>query len=263
MEHVAFSVGNEGRQIYWNAESFGVLFYPLAALAMAIFAYGVYRRWQMWVALGKPEIRMDRLGERIRSLLLNGLLQVKTFRDPYPGIMHGLIFFGFVVLFIGTALIAKETYITGPLLGWVFLRGWFYLIFSFMMDLFGLFVLIGVLLAIDRRYIRKPDRLGYKGAPENTPDDGIVLLLILAIVVTGFVSEALRIHVTHPPWEYWSFAGWILAKTLTGVGQDTAMILHKVNWWIHALLSLGFIGLEYKATQADPFAWITTAAAQA
>ncbi len=241
MEHVAFSVGNEGRQIYWNAESFGVLFYPLAALAMAIFAYGVYRRWQMWVALGKPEIRMDRLGERIRSLLLNGLLQVKTFRDPYPGIMHGLIFFGFVVLFIGTALIAKETYITGPLLGWVFLRGWFYLIFSFMMDLFGLFVLIGVLLAIDRRYIRKPDRLGYKGAPENTPDDGIVLLLILAIVVTGFVSEALRIHVTHPPWEYWSFAGWILAKTLTGVGQDTAMILHKVNWWIHALLSLGFI----------------------
>jgi len=241
MEHVAFSVGNEGRQVYWNAESFGVLFYPLAAIAMAIFAYGVYRRWRMWVALGKPEIRTDRLGERIRSLFLNGLLQVKTFRDPYPGIMHGLIFFGFVVLFIGTAMIAKETYITGPLLGWVFLRGWFYLIFSFMMDLFGLFVLIGVLLAIDRRYIRKPDRLGYKGTPENTPDDGIVLLLILAIVVTGFVSEALRIHVTHPPWEYWSFAGWILAKTLTGVGQDTAVILHKVNWWIHALLSLGFI----------------------
>jgi Fe-S oxidoreductase/nitrate reductase gamma subunit len=241
MEHVAFSVGNEGRQVYWNAESFGVLFYPLVAIAMAIFAYGVYRRWQMWVALGKPEIRTDHLGERIRSLFLNGLLQVKTFRDPYPGIMHGLIFFGFVVLFIGTTMIAKETYITGPLLGWFFLRGTFYLLFSFLMDLFGLAVLIGVLLAIDRRYIHRPDRLSYKGTPDNTPDDAIVLLLLLGIVVTGFISEALRIHVTHPPWEYWSFAGWILAKTLTGVDPDTAMILHKVNWWIHALLSLGFI----------------------
>lgn len=241
MEHVVFSVGNEGRQVYWNAESFALLFYPLAALAMAIFAYGLYRRWQMWVAVGKPEIRTDRIKERIRSLLVNGLLQWKTFRDPYPGIMHGLIFFGFVVLSIGTALIAKETYITGPLLGWTFLKGTFYLIFSFLMDLFGLAVLLGVLLAIDRRYIQRPDRLGYKGVSDSTPDDAIVLLLLLAIIVTGFFSEALRIHVTHPPWEVWSFVGWSLARAFAGVDPQTAAILHKVSWWIHALLSLGFI----------------------
>jgi Fe-S oxidoreductase/nitrate reductase gamma subunit len=241
MNNEVFTIGNEGRQVYWNAESFGILFYPLAALAMAIFAYGLYRRWRLWVALGKPELRFDNLKQRIRLLLTNGLLQVKTFRDPYPGIMHALIFFGFVVLFIGTALIAKETYITGPLLGWVFLRGWFYLIFSLLMDFFGIAVLIGVLLAIDRRYVRKPDRLGYKGEPDSTPDDAIVLTLILAIVVTGFVSEALRIHVTNPSWEVWSFAGWTLAKAFTGVAPDTAQALHKANWWIHALLSLGFI----------------------
>ena len=153
MERVAFSIGNEGRQVYWNAESYGLIFYPLAAIAMAIFAYGIYRRWQLWVALGRPELRLDNLGQRLRLLLVNGLLQVKTFRDPYPGIMHGLIFFGFVVLFIGTALIAKETYFTGPLLGWVFLRWIFYLVFSFLMDFFGLLVLIGVLLAIDRKSV--------------------------------------------------------------------------------------------------------------
>jgi Fe-S oxidoreductase/nitrate reductase gamma subunit len=241
MEHVAFSVGNEGRQVYWNAESFAVLFYPLAAIAMAVFAYGVYRRWRLWVALGKPEIRMDHMKERVKSLLVNGLLQWKTFRDPYPGIMHSLIFFGFVVLSIGTALIANETYITSPLLGWTYLKGLFYLVFSFLMDIFGLAVLVGVLLAIDRRYIRRPDRLGYKGAPDSTPDDAIVLLLILVIVVTGFVIEALRIHVTHPPWEYWSFIGWTLAKAFAGVDTGTAVILHKASWWIHALLSLGFI----------------------
>jgi Fe-S oxidoreductase/nitrate reductase gamma subunit len=208
---------------------------------MAIFAYGVYRRWRLWVALGKPEIRTDQIKERIRLLLMNGLIQVKTFRDLSPGIMHGLIFFGFLVLSIGTALIAKETYITGPILGWTFLRGTFYLVFSFLMDLFGLAVLIGVLMAIDRRYIGRPDRLGYKGEPDSTPDDAIVLTLILAIIVTGFVSEALRIHVTRPPWEVWSFVGWTLAKAFTGVDPQTAKLLHRVCWWIHALLSLGFI----------------------
>ncbi len=227
--------------MYWNAESFGILFYPLAVLAMAIFAYGVYRRWRLWTALGKPELRIDSLGERIKLLLANGLLQVKTFRDVYPGVMHGLIFFGFVVLFIGTALIAKETYITGPLLGWTFLRGWFYLFFSFMMDLFGVFVLIGILMALDRRYVSRPERLGYKGNPDNKPDDAIVLLLIGGIIVTGFVIEALRIYVTNPPWEYWSFAGWALSKTLTGIDHDTARIFHKTAWWIHTFIALGFI----------------------
>jgi Fe-S oxidoreductase/nitrate reductase gamma subunit len=241
MNFAEFSVGNEGRQIYWNAESYGLLFYPLAAIALAIFAYGLYRRWQLWAALGKPELSFDNLNRRLKLLLVNGLLQIKTFRDPYPGVMHGMIFFGFVVLFIGTALIAKETYITGPLLGWVFLRGTFYLVFSFLMDLFGLCVLIGVLLAIDRRYIRKPDRLGYKGEPDNTPDDAIVLLLLLGIIVTGFIGEALRIHVTQPSWEVWSFAGWTLAKVFAGLDPGTARILHKVTWWTHALVSLGFI----------------------
>lgn len=241
MHFAEFSVGNEGRQIYWNAESYGLLFYPLAAVAMAIFAYGLYRRWRLWVALGRPDTPLDRLPERIKALLIDGLLQAKTFREPYPGVMHGLIFFGFIVLFIGTALIAKETYITGPLLGWVFLRGTFYLVFSFLMDFFGLAVLIGVLLAVYRRYIRRPDGLGYQGKPDNTPDDAVVLHLLFWIIVTGFIVEALRIRVTSPPWEIWSFGGWLLAKAFAGVNPGQAASLHKATWWIHSLLSLGFI----------------------
>jgi Fe-S oxidoreductase/nitrate reductase gamma subunit len=171
---------------------------------------------------------------------MNGLIQWKTFRDPYPGIMHGLIFFGFLVLIFGAAFDATEFHIAEPL-GLPFLRGTFYLVFSFLMDLFGLCVLIGVLMAIDRRYVRRPDRLGYRGKPDNTPDDAIVLLLILGIIVTGFIIEALRIHVTNPPWEYWSFVGWLLAKTFAGVDPETAKILHKATWWTHTFMALGFI----------------------
>ena len=237
-----FKPGYEGREVFWNAQSFEVLLFAFTGVAMAIFAYGVYRRWQMWTAMGKPEIRWDNRNERIKLLLKDGLLQIKTFKDLYPGIMHGLIFFGFVVLIFGAAFDATEFHIAEPL-GVPFLVGKFYIVFSFLMDLFGLAVLIGVFMAIDRRYLSKPDRLGYKGVPDNKPEDAIVLLLLAAIIITGFIIEALRISVTwqQTPWEVWSFVGWTLASAFAGFKEESALAMHQFTWWIHTFLSLGFI----------------------
>jgi Fe-S oxidoreductase/nitrate reductase gamma subunit len=241
MEHVVqFSVGNEGRQVFWNAEYFEPFLFFFTAIALVVFAYGVYRRRQLWVALGKPETRLDQIPERIKSLLVNGFIQWKTFREPYAGIMHGLIFFGFFVLIFGAAFDATEFHIAEPL-GWAFLRGTFYLVFSFLMDLFGLAVLAGVLLAIYRRYVIRPDSLGYQGKSDNAPEDMVVLLLLFGIITTGFIIEALRIRVTAPPWEVWSFGGWTLAKAFACTTPETAKLLHKLTWWTHTFLSIGFI----------------------
>src|SRR5574340_928339 len=188
MEQVSFSVGNEGRQVFWNAHDFEWLLYGVSLVALAIFAYGLYRRWTMGTAIGKPETRTDRMGERLKALFLNSLVQVRTCRELYPGIMHGLIFFGFLVLFLGSAVDATEFHITEPF-GIAFLRGMVYLIFSFLMDLFGLFIFIGVLLALYRRYIQRPERLAYREKGDNTPDDAVVLVLIALIVATGFVVD--------------------------------------------------------------------------
>jgi len=244
-------LGNEGRQVFWNAAWNGHSFEPwlflFTAIAMAIFAYGVYQRWKLWKAIGKDEVRTDQMPERIKSLIMNGLLQVKTWKDVYPGIMHGCIFFGFFVLIFGAAFDAGEFHITEPLFSWAFLRGSFYLGFSFMMDLFGLLVLIGVLMAAYRRYIQKPDRLTYKGTPDTTAEDGIVLLLIAGIIVTGFIIEALRIHATkdlttgYATWEGWSFVGWTLANIISGMDIESAKTAHKLSWWTHTFIALGFI----------------------
>ncbi len=242
MELSHFSVGNEGREVFWNAEHFEAILFMFTFVALAIMGYGIYRRWQMWTAVGKPEIRWDNRNERIKLLLRDGLLQIKTFKDLYPGIMHGLIFFGFAVLIFGAAFDATEFHVAEPL-GVPFLTGKFYLVFSFLMDLFGLAVLIGTFMAIDRRYLQKPERLGYKGEPDNTPDDAIVLLLLAGIIITGFIIEALRISVTwrQTPWEVWSFAGWAISKAFIGVNPDTARAMHKATWWIHTFFALGFI----------------------
>ncbi|MEN6623740.1 MAG: hypothetical protein ABFD50_19600, partial [Smithella sp.] len=234
-------IGNEGREVFWNAESFEPILFLLTAIAVAIMAYGIYRRWQMWKAMGKEEIRLDEVPVRVKALIMNGLLQLKTWRDTYPGIMHGMIFFGFFVLIFGAAFDAGEFHITEPLFGWSFLRGNFYLGFSFIMEVFGLLVLIGVLMAAVRRYVINPDRLGYKGKPDNTPDDAVVLALIAGIIITGFIIESLRIYVTKDvaPWETASFVGWALSNVYSGMDFDTAKSLHKVSWWTHTLIALG------------------------
>ena len=68
-----------------------------------------------------------------------------------------------------------------------------------------------------------------------------VLLLLFGIIVTGFIIEALRIRVTSPPWEVWSFGGWMLAKAFAGLDPEQVELLHKSIWWTHTFLSLGFI----------------------
>ncbi len=249
MEHniSPIGLGNEGRQVFWNAESFEPFLFLFTAIAIAIFAYGIYQRWKLWKAMGKDEIRWDQLPLRIKSLVINSLLQVKTWKDAYPGIMHGCIFFGFFVLIFGAAFDAGEFHITEPLFSWAFLRGSFYLGFSFLMDLFGLLVLIGVLMAAYRRYIQKPDRLTYKGTPDTTTDDAVALLLIAGIIITGFIIEALRIHATkdaatgYAMWETASFVGWTLANLISGMNVESAETAHKVAWWTHTFIALGFI----------------------
>ncbi|MBN2282496.1 MAG: 4Fe-4S dicluster domain-containing protein [Deltaproteobacteria bacterium] len=236
-----YTVGNEGREVFWNAPfPTEPILFILTAIVLVIFGYGLYRRWQMWKAIGKPEDRTDQPGERIKALIINGLLQARTFRESYAGILHALIFFGFAVLIFGAAIDATQFHIGLP-----FFHGPFYLWFSLTMEIFGLAVLIGVVMALMRRYIQKPDLLGYRGIPDNTADDAIVLIIIAGIVVTGFFIEALRLHVNVNvdgfTWGHWSFVGYALSKTFTGVNFDTARIFHKVLWWTHAFLTFAFI----------------------
>ncbi len=239
----AYMVGNEGREIFWNAPfPSELILFIFAGIAIAVCVYGFYRRWKMWKAIGLSENRTDKPWERIKSLLLNTLLQIRTFKDAFPGIMHALIFFGFFVLIWGAAFDATHFHM--PFLV-PFFNGTFYLWFSFTMEVFGLTVLAGITMAVWRRYIQKPERLEYRGESDTIADDAIILTLIAGIIITGFLLEAFRLHVNINvdgyTWGGWSFVGYALAKTLTGVSYNTVEILHQWTWWIHAFMAFGFI----------------------
>jgi Fe-S oxidoreductase/nitrate reductase gamma subunit len=147
--------------------------------------------------------------------------------------MHFLIFWGFVMLLVGSAV----DFVTHVI--HVELTGGTYLGFSLLFDLGGILALVGALMAIVRRYIVKPERL------KTVFDDGWILSFIVVIIITGFVVEGLRQAATELPthldWAIWSPGGLVFAEAFKGLSEDSLVLLHRSLWWFHAVVAFGAI----------------------
>lgn len=220
------------REIYWNIPNHLIL-YILFLPFLAIFLYGCYRAWGA-LLLGKRGVRFGQLSERLKSLINQALLQRRIAKESYSGLMHLSLSWGFLVLFVATTLVAVQDYFGVPVL-----RGDFYLYFmSFTVDVFGVAAVLGTLMAVTRRFVRPPSRLT---EPRGFDGFGWLLFLFLAVLLTGFLVEGLRIEATADPWGNWSPGGRIVALLFRGVGVEYAEAFHQVLWWVHAALSFAFI----------------------
>jgi Fe-S oxidoreductase/nitrate reductase gamma subunit len=218
------------REIYWNITGVGWM-YALLVLALAVFAYGIYRRYRLW-RLGRPEDRLAPVAERLRGLLVYGFGQARLLKRFYAGLFHSLLFFGFVVLFLGTVVVViHEDF------GLRIMQGNFYLFFqSLALDLFGLLATIAVGMAFYHRYLMRPERLG------SAYQDGVILASLFVILVTGFMVEGLRIVLTEDPWGSWSPVGLVVGKFLASIfSADLSRSLHAFLWWGHLVLVLGLM----------------------
>jgi len=216
--------------------------YALGGLAALTFAWGVWQHIRRW-RLGRPEQIAGALAERLRAFLKFGLFQGKLASDPYALLMHLGIFWGMVVLFIGTALATLDQDIGYLMFHWQFLRGHFYLFYKLFLDLFGVALIAGLLLAFWRRYALKPERLKNLVYP-TFPLDSVYLLAILFFIgVTGFVVEALRLAATQVPWAHWSPVGHQLAKLFQNMTPQALQTTHFALWSAHGLAAFVFIAL--------------------
>ena len=122
--------------------------------------------------------------------------QRKLFQRLGPGLIHAFIFWGFLVLFptIVMALIgAVDADWTLPWLGH---QGWF----AFLVDLFGVLVLVGVVSAFWIRKVQRPER--FEGSHLGEAD--LILGLIALIVMTLLLWHASLIALGLNEWP----AGW-------------------------------------------------------
>ena len=95
-------------------------------------------------------------------------------RDPMAGLMHSLLYFGFVSLFIVTVISETDHQLPDR---FKFLHGQTYEAYSAGAEIAGLMFLAGIVWAISRRYAQRPYRIRIKTRPE----DALILGTFLVI----------------------------------------------------------------------------------
>lgn len=219
------------RELYWNIGDLGhYLIYPLFLIAFAIAVYGFYQRYKLW-KLGRPEKRWKDIGQGIKDVIVYGIGHKRILKDIYPGWMHFFILLGFIFLVFATAIVFIQADFGIPLF-----KGGLFLFIKLTANFFGLLALIGVIMAAWRRYIVKPDRL------DNKPEDAIAIGLIFIILVTGFLTEGVRMAIQPSPWDIWGFAGYWLALLMQNMSENSLITFHRALWWIHMGLAMFMIG---------------------
>jgi Fe-S oxidoreductase/nitrate reductase gamma subunit len=242
------------RELFWNIQ-YPWIMYILATIAIGLLCYGVFIHIKRLRA-GRPAGRANNWWKRTGGFLYLAAVEVifhRKFlgverplrpREFYPGLMHFFIFSGFVVFLLATIVGIWEKYLVGNV----------YLAFSVIVDSFGILAVIGILMALYRRYVWKPERL------DNRWEDLAALLILLVGILTGFAVEGLRIAATelqtHAGWAVWSPGGWVLAKAFSGMSQSALLGWHVGMWWFHIVFALGlFVYLAFVNSRLYHIIW--------
>ena len=231
-----------------------VLWYALIALSVAIFAFGIarlvfkYRRGRTREPLGNLRERAERVG---RVVLTHTWIRR---RDPLAGMGHLLVFYGFMVLFAGTAILAFQDDFAKPVLGFDFWNGWFYKFYSLFLDVFGAGLVVGLGYFAVKRGIVRPFRLRYwrpvepaetlsKQARRYELGDWFFLGSLFFLALTGFLLESFRIAADNPSFEVWAPVGWTIGHAFRAIGFEdgAAADARAVNWWVHGVFALFWV----------------------
>jgi Fe-S oxidoreductase/nitrate reductase gamma subunit len=227
-EHPDFVIG---REVFGNIpDSLQVTFYVTVAVFIWLTAHLFALRAASWQQ-GKSERRAGQWQKRFNDLAA-GLSMKTLMRDPRSGVMHSLIYYGFVVLFLGTVTLEIDHLLPADL---KFLHGGVYQGYSAILDLASLAFLGGLGLAILGRYLVPSWRIRSKTRPE----DGLILAVLVGIGLTGLLTEAARISlIGRPDFEVWSFVGYPLSAL---IDASSAASWQRVLWVSHVGLFMAFL----------------------
>ena len=217
-----------------------IAFYTIIPALLVFGSFQFANRIRNWER-GAPDRRKttkknfkQRLADYRAGVYMRTLL-----RDSAAGLMHSMIYFGFLVL-LGVTTVLEIDHQVPPALK--FLHGDVYRAYAAVGDIAGIVFTGGVIWAIIRRYVQRPYRIRIKSKPEHA----IGLGVLLAIGVTGFGAEMFRIaesqaagvNMDH---EKWSVLGYPLAQLVNGSSESTLNTLHQVWWVAHVLSFIAFL----------------------
>jgi Fe-S oxidoreductase len=218
--------------------------YVMMFIAFGIFIKGFIEKFRFVTGdnslklFGKNKLIPDFKSLQWKNFFHTIFLTGKVRRDLRVGFIHSLIYYGFVILWIATDIVAIH-YDTP----FKIFQGPLYIIISFLADFAGLMLLAGIILAARRRYVEKPSKLSATQPNQEKLMYGFLVVLVLV----GFILEGLRILGTGMPEgeKAWAPIGYFLATLFSYIGFSDSVLalLYRSLWFFHMANTMVFLAI--------------------
>lgn len=199
------------------------------AVALSIFVHTLYVLYSL-LRKAKPSTHYPPIWQSIKDFFVMVLGQKKVLRWHYSGVLHAMIFWGFLVLFTTIVEMYGEAFdpeFVFPIIGGTAAM-------AFSQNLFTLLVLLGVLMAFVLRVFVKPKR--YEGSDHT---DAIVILGCISLIgVTLLFMHAQRVQhgMTY------AIDGFFVSRHIAAyISPGILNPIADVSYWIHLGIILFFI----------------------
>ena len=217
---------------------------PLLQLLMLLVALGAFawiiNRRAALLRRGAPDPRLDNIGARVKRALVVGFGQSRQPRYRVAGILHILIFFGFLVLSLRSLTLIGEGFSAGftlPGLGGA-LGG----AYALLKEWTALVVILCCVVAAVRRLAVKPARYHDRNATGSHTGEALLILgLISFLMVADTLYEASHAVLGGEAVP----ASFPLVKAaaalLGGAGTNLLNTVHLGSFWLHNAALLFFL----------------------
>ncbi|MDU0200274.1 (Fe-S)-binding protein [Paenibacillus sp. MAH-36] len=205
-----------------------VLFLAVTGCALFLFGRIVYHRY-LYIQLGKSVNLKKEAKARLKEFAIQVFGQTKLLKDKKSGIMHIVIFYGFLILQLG----ALDLILKGLIGRGLPMPGYDY--FTFIQEVTVALILLAMGYATYRRYIEKLKRLKRGWKPSIVVF--FIFFLMLSVVVSGGferVREGLGASGYAP-------ISSVFAGIFSGLSHTGATIGFYISWWMHLLILLSFL----------------------
>ncbi len=213
-----------------------IIFLITLLITLGVFAWTT-RRIYSFIKLTKP-FPIGDYGKRFSLMMKVAIGQSKIFRFPFVGFLHALVFWGFMVILVGSIeMIIDGLFGTERCLSFL---GVFYDLITASGDIFAFIIAISILIFLARRLFLNIKRFsGIEMQHKSHLDANIALTLILLLMLS-LLGMNVYYYVLHPD----SYVGcYPISEFIVGhmiplhsLDYHSAHILHEVYWWTHILL---------------------------
>jgi heterodisulfide reductase subunit C len=225
-----------------------IFFTVVLAIGVGYFAINV-KKLMRNIKLGQAVNRTDNPKARWNNMLMIALGQSKMVKRPVSGIMHILVYVGFVIINIEMLEIVIDG-LFGTHRVFAFMGGFYsFLIGSF--EVLAVLVLVAVVVFWARRNVLKLGRFAstdLNGKPRG--DANIILYFEIVLMSLFLLMNASDFWLQQAGVSHYVSAGsfpvsHFISPIFDGLNEGTVVLLERTFWWMHIVGILIFLNYLY------------------